>query len=83
MAPASEPHAVLQRRIGRRIGNHLIDQGHCRLLSQPGIVPKVRANRDVRVPGLGVTCVPPALGLTVADPIVLTARISRTLGIVV
>ncbi len=77
MAPTSEPHAALQGEIGRRIGNHLIDRGgHCRLLSQPGIVPRVRANRNFRVPDLGVTCAPPALGLMVADPILLVEILS-------
>jgi Uma2 family endonuclease len=77
MAPASEPHAALQGEIGRRIGNHLIDQGgRCRLLSQPGIVPRVRANRNFRIPDLGVTCAPPALGLMVADPILLIEILS-------
>jgi hypothetical protein len=57
VAPASESHAALQGEIGRRIGNHLIDQGGpCPLLSQPGIVPTVRANRNFRIPDLGVTC---------------------------
>src|SRR5208337_3162725 len=77
MAPASETHAALQGEIGRRIGNHLIDGGGpCRLLSQPGIVPRVRANRNFRIPDFGVTCAPPALGLMAADPILLIEVLS-------
>jgi Uma2 family endonuclease len=72
MAPASEPHAALLGEIGRLIGNHLVAAGdRCRLLSQPGIVPRVRANRNFRIPDLAVTCAPPSLGLMVADPILL------------
>jgi Uma2 family endonuclease len=77
MAPGSETHAALQGEIARRIGNHLIDRGgDCRLLSQPGIVPRVRANRNFRIPDLGVTCAPATLGLMVPDPILLIEILS-------
>jgi Uma2 family endonuclease len=77
MAPGSETHAALQAEIGRRIGNHLADRGSpCRLLSQPGIVPRVRANRNFRIADLAVTCAPPALGLMAADPILLIELLS-------
>ena len=59
MAPGSETHAALQGEIGRQIANHLIEhRSPCRLLSQPGIVPRVRANRNFRIPDLGVTSCP-------------------------
>jgi Uma2 family endonuclease len=77
MAPGSETHAALQAEIGRRIANHLIDQGSpCRLLSQPGIVPRVRSNRNFRIPDLGTTCAPPSQGLMVPDPILLIEILS-------
>jgi Uma2 family endonuclease len=77
MAPASETHAALQGEIGALLRNHLLEKGGpCRLLSQPGIVPRVRANRNFRVPGLGVTCAPPAQGLMVPDPILLIEILS-------
>lgn len=77
MAPASETHAALQGEIGRLIGNHLVERGGlCRLLSQPGIVPRVRANRNFRIPDLAVTCAPPALGLMAADPVLLIEILS-------
>ena len=77
MAPGSETHAALQGEIGRVIGNHLIDKGgSCRLLSRPGIVPRIRANRNFRIPDLGVTCAPPAQGLMVPDPILLIEILS-------
>jgi Uma2 family endonuclease len=72
MAPGTETHAVLRNEIGRRIANHLFERGgKCRLLSQPGIVPRIRANGNFRIPDLAVTCAPPALGLMVPDPILL------------
>jgi Uma2 family endonuclease len=77
MAPGSESHAALQGEIGRLIGNHLIERGGpCRLLSQPGIVPRVRSDRNFRIPGLAVTCAPPALGLMVPEPVLLIEILS-------
>jgi Uma2 family endonuclease len=77
MAPGSETHAALQGEIGRLIGNHLLEQGGpCRLLSQPGIVPRVRSDRNFRIPDLAVTCAPPAQGLMVPDPVVLIEILS-------
>jgi Uma2 family endonuclease len=79
MTPASETHAALQGEIGRLIGNHLVARGGlCRLLSQPGIVPRVRANRNFRIPDLAVTCAPPALGLMATDPILLIEILSSS-----
>jgi Uma2 family endonuclease len=77
MAPGSETHAALQGEIGRQIANHLIERGGpCRLLSQPGIVPRVRSNRNFRIPDLGVTCAPPSQGLMVPDPVLLVEILS-------
>ena len=77
MAPGSETHAALQAEIGALLRNHLADRGSpCRLLSQPGIVPRVRANRNFRIPDLAVTCAPPALGLMAVDPILLIEILS-------
>ena len=77
VAPASESHAALQGEIGAVLRNHLVDRGGpCRLLSQPGIVPRVRSNRNFRIPGLAVTRAPPALGLMVSEPILLIEILS-------
>jgi Uma2 family endonuclease len=77
MAPGSETHAALQGEIGALLRNHLVERGGpCRLLSQPGIVPRVRSNRNFRIPDLAVTCAPPALGLMVPDPILLIEILS-------
>jgi Uma2 family endonuclease len=77
MAPGSESHAALQGEIGRLIGNHLVQLGGpCRLLSQPGVVPRVRAKQNFRIPDLGVTCSPPSLGLMVSEPVLLIEILS-------
>ena len=72
MAPASEAHAALQMEIGRLLANHLIARGlHCRVLSEAGVVPRVRHDRNYRIPDLAVTCAPPSTGLMVTEPILL------------
>ena len=41
------------------IRNHLLNQGSdCRVAVEPGIVPRVQAGNNVRVPDLAVTCTP-------------------------
>jgi Uma2 family endonuclease len=56
MAPASPRHGAIQNEAGRLIGNHLAEsRPACRVITEPGIQPKVRANLNVRVPDLAVT----------------------------
>jgi Uma2 family endonuclease len=57
MAPAAPRHGAIQSEVGRLIGNHLAElRPDCRVVTEPGIQPKVRANLNVRVPDLAVTC---------------------------
>ena len=68
MAPTTETHAALQGEIGAVLREPPVDtRSHCRLLSQPGVVPRIGAGRNFRIPDLGVTCAPPSRGMTVAD----------------
>ena len=77
MAPGSENHGALQAEIARLIGNHLLDGGGpCRVLTEPGIVPRVGSDRNFRIPDLGVTCAPPSQGLMVRDPVLLIEILS-------
>lgn len=77
MAPGSETHAAIQSEIARLLGNHLLEQrSPCRVLTEPGIVPRVRANRNFRVPDLGVTCAPPSQGLMMPEPVLLIEILS-------
>jgi Uma2 family endonuclease len=72
MVPAAEDHGALQMEIGRLLGNHLLATGsRCRVISEAGIVPRVRSDRNYRVPDLGVTCAPAAANLMVSEPILL------------
>ncbi len=57
MAPASRTHGTLQGELGRVIGNHLRETGSpCTLVVTPGVVPRVQAGHNMRVPDLAVTC---------------------------
>jgi Uma2 family endonuclease len=58
MAPASPRHAAIQAETARLIGNRLADlRGQsCRVLVEAGVQPRVRADWNVRVPDVSVTC---------------------------
>jgi Uma2 family endonuclease len=58
MAPASPRHGAIQGEAARLIGNRLADLAGppCRVIVEPGIQPKVRADWNVRIPDLAVTC---------------------------
>jgi Uma2 family endonuclease len=57
MTPASPRHGAIHSEAVRLIGNHLAEsRPACRVITEPGIQPKVRANLNVRVPDLAVTC---------------------------
>jgi Uma2 family endonuclease len=77
MAPARHHHAAIMTEIAALVRNHLLDRGSpCRILGRPGIVPRVRANRNFRIPDLGVTCAPPDNALMVPDPVLLIEILS-------
>jgi Uma2 family endonuclease len=79
MAPASDAHGMIQGELGALIRNHLADRGSpCRLGVTPGVVPRVRSTRNLLIPDLGVTCVPPAGGPTMPDPVLLIEILSPT-----
>ncbi len=57
MAPAKRTHGALLSELGRLIGNHLVDQQSPRsVITTPGIIPRVRADYNFRIPDLAVTC---------------------------
>ena len=61
-APATEGHGALQGEVVRLLGNHLIARGGpWRVIVEPGIVPRVRSDRNHRIPDIGVTCAPPSI----------------------
>ncbi len=77
MAPGSENHGALQGEIGGLIRDHLrAHRPSCRLIVTPGVVPRIHANRNYRIPDLGVTCSPPSGELMLPDPVLLIEILS-------
>jgi Uma2 family endonuclease len=77
MAPAAEVHGAIQAELTALLRNHLLATGSaCRVIVTPGIVPRVRANENFRVPDLGVTCSPPSRSVMLPDPVLLIEILS-------
>lgn len=57
MAPASRTHGTIQGELGSLLRNHLAERSSpCSVVITPGVIPRVNAERNVRVPDLAVTC---------------------------
>jgi Uma2 family endonuclease len=78
MSPGSATHGTIQANLCRLIGNKLAEaRGPCRVVSEPGVATRIRANTNLRVPDLGVTCTPDAPGQhTLPDPVLLIEILS-------
>jgi Uma2 family endonuclease len=79
MAPASPRHGAIQGEAARLIGNRLADLPGppCRVIVEPSIQPKVRADWNVRIPDLAVTCaVSDAEDRLLRDPLVVVEILS-------
>ncbi len=79
MAPASRTHGALQNEIGLLLGLHLRGQGgRCSVITAPGIVPRVNASTNVRIPDLAVTCsdYQEEEEATLADPVLIIELLS-------
>jgi Uma2 family endonuclease len=78
MAPASTLHGFLQNELGRLIGNHLLEKANsCEVVANPGVVPRLLSEHNVRIPDLAVTCSPLAAGqATLPDPVLLIEILS-------
>jgi Uma2 family endonuclease len=78
MSPASVTHGRIQSKLDRLIGNWLDGRGGpCEIVTEPAVATRVRANVNLRVPDLGVTCTPDGAGQnTLPDPVVLIEILS-------
>ena len=77
MAPASEAHGSIQARLLHLIESHLIARGsRCRSVVTPGVIPRVRSDRNMLAPDIGITCSPPSGGKSLPDPVVLVEVLS-------
>lgn len=78
MAPASPTHAAIQAEVGSLIRNHLRAQNSpCRVIANPGVVPRVQSDCNMRIPDLAVVCGPIRRDDTAAvDPVLLIEILS-------
>jgi Uma2 family endonuclease len=57
MAPASITHGAIQSELSRLIANHLDERSSpCRVVTTPGIIPRVQSETNIRIPDLAVAC---------------------------
>jgi Uma2 family endonuclease len=78
MAPASGTHGTLQITIGSILRAHLRGEGRpCRVVAEPGVIPRINAAMNLRVPDLAVTCTPNQSGeRAVPDPVLIIEILS-------
>lgn len=77
MAPTTENHGAIQGELFRLIGNHLLESGsRCRAIITPGVVPRVRADRNALIPDLAVTCAPPSSVRLMREPVLIVEVMS-------
>jgi Uma2 family endonuclease len=78
MAPASATHGIIQATLARLIAQRLVETGsQCIAATEPAVVPRLRANANLRVPELGVTCSPITAGqIELPDPVLLVEILS-------
>jgi len=78
MAPASTAHGFLQNELGALIRNHLREKASgCEVVANPGIVPRLLPEHNVRIPDLAVTSSPLAPGQALlSDPVLIIEILS-------
>lgn len=78
MAPASITHGALQAHLGYLLTAHLLARNSpCRVIANPGVIPRVQSSHNVRIPDLGVTCRPAIEEeRTLIEPVVLVEILS-------
>lgn len=78
MAPASRTHGVIQAELARLLGNHFDERNSpCTVVGAAGVVPRVQADINVRVPDLAVTCTgTQEEELTLSEPVLLVEILS-------
>ena len=80
VSPGSTTHGRIQSRLANLIDSSLSARASpCDVLTEPGVATRVRANINVRVPDLGVTCAPDSVGeQLLPDPVLLIEILSPT-----
>lgn len=79
MAPATDAHGSVQNELCFLVTAHLRASGsRCRVVANPGVVPRVRSDRNMLIPDIGITCAPPSTGRAIPEPVVLVEILSPT-----
>jgi len=77
MAPPSGRHGVIEGRLLTAINIHFDKIGsRCVCAANPGVVPRGRSDRNMLVPGIGVTSTPMHIGAAFPDPVALIEVLS-------
>jgi len=76
MAPASVSHGIIQANVASILRSHLIGS-RCYVVVEPGVIPRVRSDANIRVPDLAVTCEAPDGGQrALTEPILVIIILS-------
>jgi Uma2 family endonuclease len=80
MAPANATHGIIQANVAYSLTRHLREAGSpCRAVTEPAIVPRVRARSNMRVPDVAVACSQIDAGqLALPDPLLVVEILSPT-----
>lgn len=80
MAPTTNRHGVIQANVLYMINRHLVEQRRpCVALVAPGVQPRVRADSNLRIPDVGVSCSAEDFGgRALAAPVLLVEVLSRS-----
>jgi Uma2 family endonuclease len=77
MAPASKDHGAIQVEFRRLPTEHLLERrSPCRVITGPGIIPRVGANENRRIADLGVTCAAPRGTIALREAVMLAEILS-------
>ncbi len=77
MAPTSENHGAIQSEAAYLITQYLRTAGSpCRVITAPGVIPRVRSISNERIPDLGITCSLATGARAITDPVVLIEILS-------
>lgn len=78
MSPGSDAHNTIVATFGFLLASHLKrTRPGCRVVTAPGIQPRVRAEWNFRIPDLGVTCAPNRSGeVMTPSPVLLVEVLS-------
>jgi Uma2 family endonuclease len=77
MAPPGLNHGAIQSHAAYLLTRHLLaHRPNCRVISTPGVIPRLRSRFNERIPDLSVSCGPFTDGRALLDPVLLVEILS-------